>query len=55
MTYDSLVWFASVRFLELDAATAGRYNRMAQKFWLTGIAFSVANGAIKVRFPSVMD
>ncbi|TFY59894.1 hypothetical protein EVG20_g7624 [Dentipellis fragilis] len=47
LSYDSVSWANTVRFIALKPETAARINKTAARLWLTGILFSIAHGVIK--------
>ena len=47
LTFDSLVWANSVRFVTFTPQRAAKVNKVSQRFWLAGILFSIAAGALK--------
>ena len=48
LSFDALVWANSIKFLNLNPATAQRVSRISNRFWLAGILVSLAHGAVKV-------
>ncbi|KAI5897621.1 PEX11-domain-containing protein [Schizophyllum commune H4-8] len=48
LSFDALVWANSIKFLNLQPATAQRVSRISNRFWLAGILVSLAHGAVKV-------
>ena len=38
----------SIRFITLEANKAAKVNRMSNRFWLSGIFFSIIHGLLKV-------
>lgn len=42
LSLDMIVWLNSIKFLRLEKETATKVNKTSQRFWLTGIAFSIA-------------
>ncbi|KAG8738511.1 Peroxisomal membrane protein PMP27 [Ceratobasidium sp. 414] len=48
LSLDAIVWLNSVRFLALPPATATKVNKASQRFWLSGILFSIVHGLVKV-------
>jgi len=47
LTYDSIVWASSVKFINLSKETKGRIDKVANRFWLAGILFNLAHGLLK--------
>ncbi|KAG8724892.1 Peroxisomal membrane protein PMP27 [Ceratobasidium sp. 395] len=48
LSLDAIVWLNSVRFLALQPTTAAKVNKASQRFWLSGILFSIVHGLVKV-------
>ncbi|KAL1693090.1 peroxisomal biogenesis factor 11-domain-containing protein [Schizophyllum commune] len=48
LSFDALVWANSIKFLNLQPATAQRVSRISNRFWLAGILVSLAHGAVKL-------
>ncbi|KAA1468166.1 peroxisomal biogenesis factor 11 [Dentipellis sp. KUC8613] len=47
LSYDSVSWANTVRFITLKPETAAKVNKTAARLWLAGILFSIAHGVIK--------
>ncbi|KAK7694499.1 hypothetical protein QCA50_001685 [Cerrena zonata] len=47
LTYDAIVWANAIKFFNLKPSTAEKANRIANRFWLIGILFSITHGFIK--------
>jgi len=47
LSYDAIVWANAVKFIKLDQMTIARVNRIANRFWLSGIMFSIVHSLIK--------
>jgi peroxin-11B len=47
LAYDAIVWANAVKFLNLSPPTAQKVNKTSNRFWLAGIAFSIAHGLLK--------
>ncbi|KAG9094183.1 Peroxisomal membrane protein PMP27 [Ceratobasidium sp. UAMH 11750] len=48
LSLDAIVWLNSVRFLALPPTAAAKVNKASQRFWLSGILFSIVHGLVKV-------
>jgi peroxin-11B len=44
LSLDMVAWANSIRFLRLDPETAKKIEKTSQRFWLSGIAFSILYG-----------
>jgi len=42
LSLDMIVWLNAIKFLRLTPEAAKKVNKTSQRFWLTGIAFSIA-------------
>jgi len=49
LSLDMVVWAQSIKVLRLTPETAKKVNVTSQRFWLAGIAFSIAHSLAKVR------
>ncbi|CAL1696123.1 unnamed protein product [Somion occarium] len=47
LTYDGIVWANAVKFFNLSPSTTQKVNKMANRFWLAGILFSITHGLLK--------
>jgi len=47
LTYDSIVWASSVKFINLSKGTKERIDKVANRFWLAGILFNLVHGLLK--------
>ncbi|KAF8329148.1 peroxisomal biogenesis factor 11 [Cantharellus anzutake] len=47
LSLDMVVWANSIKFLRLDPETAKKVNKTSQRFWLSGILFSILCGLAK--------
>jgi len=47
LSLDMIVWLNAIKFLRLTPENAKKVNQTSQRFWLTGIAFSIACGLAK--------
>jgi len=47
LTYDMLVWAHAIRFVTFTPERANKVNKTSLRFWLAGIAFSIAHGILK--------
>jgi len=47
LCYDTLVWAHAIKVISLQPETAQKVSKMSNRFWLTGIVFSIAHGIIK--------
>ncbi|KZT74765.1 peroxisomal biogenesis factor 11 [Daedalea quercina L-15889] len=47
LTYDTLVWANAIKFFNFKPSTAGKISKNANRFWLTGILFSITHGLLK--------
>jgi len=47
LSLDMIVWLNAIKFLRLTPETAKKVSKTSQRFWLTGIAFSIACGLAK--------
>ncbi|KDR85118.1 hypothetical protein GALMADRAFT_233746 [Galerina marginata CBS 339.88] len=47
LSYDTLVWANSIRFITLAPETAKRVTKRAFQFWFAGIVFSLVHGVLK--------
>jgi len=48
LSLDMVVWAQSIKVLRLAPETAKKINLTSQRFWLAGIAFSIAHSLAKV-------
>ncbi|CAE6491383.1 unnamed protein product [Rhizoctonia solani] len=48
LSLDAVVWLNSIRFLNLTPATSTKASKASQRFWLSGILFSIVHGLVKV-------
>lgn len=49
LTYDAIVWANAIKFITLSPERAQRANKMANRFWLSGITMSIINTAFKAQ------
>ena len=49
LTYDAAVWASTIKFISLSPERAQSVNKTANRFWLSGIAFSLINAAFKAQ------
>lgn len=47
LSLDMIVWANSIKFLSLSPETAKKVNLTSQRFWLSGILFSIVHSAAK--------
>jgi len=47
LTLDMIVWANSIRFLNLPAEQAKKINLTSQRFWISGLLFSITNSIVK--------
>jgi peroxin-11B len=47
LAYDAIVWANTVKFISLKPETAQKVGKIANRFWLAGILFSIAHGSLK--------
>ncbi|KAG7099335.1 hypothetical protein E1B28_001192 [Marasmius oreades] len=47
LTLDAVVWANTIRFVTLKPETATKVTTFSNRFWLTGVLFSIANGVAK--------
>lgn len=47
LSLDMIVWLNAIKFLRLTPEKAKKVNQTSQRFWLTGIAFSIICGLSK--------
>ncbi|CAE6536706.1 unnamed protein product [Rhizoctonia solani] len=48
LSLDAIVWLNSIRFLNLTPASSTKVNKASQRFWLSGILFSIVHGLVRV-------
>jgi len=53
LSYDTLIWANTVKFLSLQPETAKRVSKISNRFWLAGILFGLAHGILELRRLSV--
>ena len=49
LSYDAIVWANAIKFITLSPERAGRVNKIANRFWLSGITLSIINAAFKAQ------
>ena len=49
LAYDAVVWANAIKFINLSPEKAQRVNKMANRFWLSGITLSIINAAFKTQ------
>jgi len=49
LTYDSIIWADAVKFIKLNPITSVKVNKMANRYWFSGILFSLVHSLIKAR------
>ncbi|KAJ3561281.1 hypothetical protein NP233_g10292 [Leucocoprinus birnbaumii] len=47
LTYDTVIWANTIKFIKLDPETAQRVAKRSFQFWFAGIVFSLINGVLK--------
>lgn len=47
LTYDTLVWANAVKVISLKPSTSEKVAKMSNRFWLSGILFSIVHGLLK--------
>lgn len=47
--YDAIVWANAIKFINLSPEKAQRANKIANRFWLSGITLSIINAAFKTQ------
>ncbi|KAI0785973.1 peroxisomal biogenesis factor 11 [Abortiporus biennis] len=47
LTYDAIVWANAIKFLNLKPSTAAKVNKISNRFWLSGILFSIVHALLK--------
>jgi len=47
LTYDAFIWANTVRLIILPPERAAKYNKLASRFWLAGILFSICHAILK--------
>ncbi|KAI0307775.1 peroxisomal biogenesis factor 11 [Multifurca ochricompacta] len=47
LTYDTVVWANTIRFITLKSETSQKVQKIANRFWLAGILFSITHAVFK--------
>ncbi|KAH7931124.1 peroxisomal biogenesis factor [Leucogyrophana mollusca] len=47
LSYDAIVWANSVKLITLKPSTSQKVTKISNRFWLSGILFSITSGLLK--------
>jgi len=49
LSYDAIVWVNAIKFISLSPERAEKVNKIANRFWLSGIILSIINSGLKTQ------